>query len=60
MYIVKLYREFESIYEKSTHKYTQEQQKFLNELKVEYEEKKYKILEYKKKLLNKDESQKIS
>ena len=59
-YTVKLYREFESIYEKSTHKYTQEQQKFLNELKVEYEEKKYKIIEYKKKLLNKDESQKIS
>ena len=52
-YVEKTYHDINSTFKISTDEFTKEQQQILNELKVEYEEKKYIITETKKKLLNK-------
>ena len=55
-YIERTFHEIDSTCAVSTNIYTEVQQQFLKELKVEYEEKKYRILKFKNKLLNKDDS----
>ena len=55
-YIEKTYNDVNGIYRITTLVFTEEQIKFLNEVKVNYEERKYKIKEAKKKLLHKNDS----
>ena len=55
-YIEKTHHDVNIVYELSTLIFTEDQIKFLNELKVKYKEQKYKINEAKKKLLHKNDS----
>ena len=59
-YIQKTYNDVNNIYQITTLVFTEDQIKFLNQLKIKYEEQKYKINETKMKLLHKNDNLNIN